>query len=168
MSRVVDPILAELAQEAAVTRRLLELVPPDKLAWKPHRKSMSLGQLALHVASLPGATSGMLDRDRFNADQADFTPATPAAAGELLPTLDGAVALAKERVDSWDDAKAGAPWFLFRKGEAILSDPRIAVARRLMLNHWYHHRGQLTVYLRLLDVPLPATYGRSADDNPFA
>jgi len=168
MSRMVDPILAELGQEAAATRRLLDRVPSDKLEWKPHPKSMSLGELATHVATLPGTISGLLDEDSFDVSRADFKPATSTGSGTLLPAFEGAMTSALERLGSWDDAKAAANWKLSNKGTDVFTAPRIAAVRSLMLNHWYHHRGQLTVYLRLLDVALPATYGNSADENPIA
>jgi uncharacterized damage-inducible protein DinB len=168
MSRTVDPILAELQHEAAATRRLLERVPADKLEWRPHEKSMTLGELALHVASIPGTISGLLEADEFEVGSANFSPSVPGSAEELAGALDGAVAAARDRLGGWDDARAASTWSIVREGNVILSDSRIAIARMMLLNHWYHHRGQLTVYLRLLGVPLPVVYGRSADENPFA
>ncbi len=168
MPRMVDPFLQELDQEVAVTRRLLERVPKAQLDWKPHPKSMTLGQLALHVARVPGIIAGALAADELDVDTVDFTPEAPKSADELLPALDESLGTARDLLNGWDDATAGRSWRLVRGGEPLMEAPRIGVARGLMLNHWYHHRGQLTVYLRMLDVALPATYGRSADENPLA
>ena len=168
MSQLLEPFIAELAQEADATRRLLERVPADKLTWKPHDKSMTLGQLALHVAGLPGAISGLLSTDAINVEDADFTPASPASTDEIMTALNKGLAAATQWMGTMDDATASAEWQLRKGGEAIWSVPRIGMIRTLLLNHWYHHRGQLSVYLRLLDVPVPVTYGVTADENPFA
>ncbi len=168
MARIVDPLFAELDQEAATTRRVLERVPNDKLGWKPHAKSMSLGQLALHVATIPGAVAKFLLDDSLDFSSASFEQPSARTTAELLPTLDESVRTAKEVLSSLDDHKAMATWKLTREGRELFAAPRIGVARSIMLNHWYHHRGQLSVYLRLLGVPVPSIYGPSADENPFA
>jgi uncharacterized damage-inducible protein DinB len=160
-------MIQELEQESQATRRLLESVPNDKLAWKPHTKSMTLGQLANHVASLPGGISTMLSMDRFDAKTASFTPAQPESMNEVFTAFDQSLRVAKELFSNWDESKATSSWQLTFGEKEIFTLPRIGVARTVMMNHLYHHRGQLTVYLRLLDVPLPVTYGRSADVNPF-
>jgi len=165
--RIVDSILPELQQEAATTRRVLERVPNDKLSWKPHAKSMSLGQLALHVATIPGNISGMIAKEEFQIPSSfDQAPAT--STGELLPALDKSVAAASAMLNGLDDRQATAIWKVKRGSAELMALPRIAAIRTIMLNHWYHHRGQLSVYLRALDVPLPSIYGPSADENPFA
>jgi uncharacterized damage-inducible protein DinB len=168
MASMAESFLAELDQEAATTRRVLERVPNDKLGWKPHAKSMSLGQLSLHIAMIPGAIAGLLAKDGL--DMADVKFEAPAAktAAELLPALDESVKAAKQMLNGLDDHKAMATWKLTKDGKEVFAAPRIGVARTIMLNHWYHHRGQLSVYLRLLDVPVPSIYGPSADENPFA
>jgi uncharacterized damage-inducible protein DinB len=165
---MVDSILAELDQEAATTRRVLERVPNDKLGWKPHAKSMSLGQLALHVATIPGAIAGLLKQDGLDLGNVDFEAPAAKAAAELLPALEESVKTAKEVLSGLDDSRAMATWRLTRAGKELFAAPRIGAARSIMLNHWYHHRGQLSVYLRLLEVPVPSIYGPSADENPFA
>ncbi len=168
MASILDSFITELEQEANRTRMVLERIPADKIGWKPHDKSMSLGQLGLHVATIPGALAQLLAADSFNLDDADFTPASPGSADELVPALEQSLAAAKDRLSSWDDEAAGAGWSLMRNGKAISTVPRVVMIRSLMLNHWYHHRGQLCVYLRLLDIPVPAVYGPSADENPYA
>lgn len=164
--RLVDPILMELEQEATATRRVLERVPGDRLDWRPHPKSMSLGQLALHVATIPGTIAEMARHDTFQIGQ--FTQPAASTPQELLDALDGSMRTATTVVGAMDDAQVMAVWRAVRDGREILALPRIGVLRAIMLNHWYHHRGQLCVYLRFLDVPLPSVYGPSADENPFA
>ena len=168
MARTIDTLLAELDQEAATTRRVLERVPGDKLGWKPHAKSMSLGQLALHVASIPGAIAKLLLNDGLDIGNMSFEAPAAESAAELLPALEESLRTAKDVLSGLSDDKAMASWKLTRGGRELFSAPRIGVIRSIMLNHWYHHRGQLSVYLRLLDVPVPAIYGRSADEDPFA
>lgn len=168
MARMVDSLIAELDQEAGTTRRVLERVPGDKLVWKPHAKSMSLGQLSLHVATIPGAIASFLLKDGLDIGGVNFEQPTAKSAAELLPALDTSIKAAKEVLTGLDDQQAMATWKLTRGGKELFGAPRIGVARSIMLNHWYHHRGQLSVYLRLLDVPVPSIYGPSADENPFA
>ena len=158
----------ELRQEAATTKRVLERVPGDKLSWRPHQKSMSLGQLALHVATIPSQVAELARLEEFDASQANFDPPEANSVGEILAMLDASVTAADEYLDGLDDQTATANWRLTAGGKEIFAIPRAGVLRTIMLNHWYHHRGQLSVYLRLLDVPVPAIYGRSADENPFA
>jgi uncharacterized damage-inducible protein DinB len=164
---MVDAILQELAQEAATTRRMLERVPNDKLAWKPHAKSMSLGQLALHVAAAPGQVAALLLKDVVQVP--DFAaPPSATSTAEAVSTLDRSVQEAQQVLRGMDDQMAMSSWKLVRGDKDLITAPKIAVTRSILLNHWYHHRGQLSVYLRLLDVPLPSVYGPSADENPFA
>jgi uncharacterized damage-inducible protein DinB len=164
---MVDAMLTELAQEAPSTRRLLERVPHDKLAWKPHAKSMSLGQLALHVAAAPGQIAALIVRDVVQAP--DFaSPPSATSTAETVDTLERSLQEAQRVLKGMDDETARTSWRLVRGDKTLVAAPKIAVVRTILLNHWYHHRGQLTVYLRLLDVPLPSIYGPSADENPFA
>jgi len=166
MSPIVEPLLAELDQEAQTTRRLLERVPGDKLAWKPHPKSMSLGELALHVATIPGNVAQIFANDTYELPS--FEQPSAKSAAELVPALDESVRTAKEALGSWNEQKFMVTWKLVKDGKVLLAAPRVALLRPFMLNHWYHHRGQLTVYLRLLNIPLPSIYGPTADENPFA
>jgi uncharacterized damage-inducible protein DinB len=168
MSNLAQALTNELEREAGSTRRLLERIPADQLDWQPHPKSMTLGQLALHLASIPGNISRLARLDGFDASTANFAPASPPDAEALLATLESSLADARSFLDGLDEEAAAAPWRLSAGEREVFTLPRAEVVRTLMLNHWYHHRGQLAVYLRLLDVPVPVIYGRSADENPFA
>jgi uncharacterized damage-inducible protein DinB len=162
---IADSFLQEIDQEAKATRRLLERLPEDRLAWKPHPKSMSLGQLALHVATCNGMIAGWGVKDSYELTR-ESTP-EPKTRAEVLEAFDKSLADAKALLGQVDDQKMMASWSLVFGGKPILSMPRVALYRGIMCSHQYHHRGQLTVYLRLLDVPLPSIYGPSADENPF-
>jgi uncharacterized damage-inducible protein DinB len=164
---MIDALLAELEQESHATRRVLERVPQAHLGWKPHAKSMSLGQLALHVATVPGNVAQLASMDTV-PEIPVFVQQEAATAAELVPALTASVAKARQHLGGFDDAAMGATWRLMDGGREVIAMPRAAVARTIMLNHWYHHRGQLLVYLRMLDVPVPSVYGPSADENPFA
>jgi uncharacterized damage-inducible protein DinB len=163
---IADALIGELEQEAATTRRVLERVPVDKLSWKPHDKSMSLGTLAQHVASIPDWTARMAVPNPATFPES-FEQEPVSSVEQLLLAFDGSVAKAKEIVGGFDDAAMMETWSV-AAGEKTMSMPRIGWLRAIMLNHWYHHRGQLSVYLRLLDVAVPSIYGPSADENPFA
>ena len=165
---MVNPMINELRQEAITTRRLLERVPQEKLSWKPHPTSMSLGQLSLHVASIPGDVSRLAQLDAFDASDANFVPPEANSVNQLLTALDDSVNTAESYLAGLDNKAATDTWRLTLRGEEVFSMPRIGMLRTILLNHWYHHRGQLAVYLRLLEVPVPVIYGRSADENPFA
>ena len=165
---IIDGMLQELDQESQTTRRVLERVPADKLSWRPHAKARTLGQLAQHVAGVPGNVANLV-ASPSPAQAPDFTeqPGPTTTAG-LLPELDRSIANAKKVLGGMNDATVMATWRLMRGDQEILALPRAAVLRSIMLNHWYHHRGQLTVYLRELGVAIPSIYGPSADENPFA
>jgi uncharacterized damage-inducible protein DinB len=159
---------AELEREAVSTRRILERVPADRLDWQPHPKSMTLGQLALHIASIPGGVSRMARLDGMDVAGRNNAPPSPQSAADLIAALEASLTEARSLLDSLDDEAADAPWRLSAGAREVFTLPRLDVLRTMMLNHLYHHRGQLAVYLRLLDVPVPVIYGRSADENPFA
>lgn len=164
---IIETLLQELEQEAMATRRVLERVPDAELGWKPHAKSMSLGQLALHIATTPGAVAEIAARPGLDEAPAFVQPAAQSAA-ELLPALEESLAKARAILGRMDDRQALETWTLKHQDQVLMAMPRAAVLRMIMLNHWYHHRGQLSVYLRQLNVPLPSIYGPSADENPFA
>jgi len=164
--KIIDGLLAELEQEAQTTQRVLERIPQAHLSWRPHPKSMSLGQLALHVATVPGNVAELAVRD--TSEPSSFVHPEAATAVELVPSLTESVAKAKRALGEFDDAKMGAMWRLQSGGRDILAMPRVAFVRAIMLNHWYHHRGQLLVYLRMLNLSVPSVYGPTADENPFA
>ena len=161
--RMIDGLLAELEQEAETTRRVLERIPQAHLTWKPHPKSMSLGQLALHVATVPGTVAELAALDTIPEPPA-FVQPEATTASELVPSLTASVARAKRALGGFDDARMGAMWRLQSGGRDLLAMPRVAFVRAIMLNHWYHHRGQLGVYLRLLGVSVPSSYGPSGDE----
>jgi uncharacterized damage-inducible protein DinB len=165
--KIIDGLLAELEQEAEATRRVLERIPQAHLSWKPHPKSMSLGQLALHVATVPGSVAELAAADLVPEPPA-FVQSEAASISELLPSLKESISKAKQALGEFDDAKMSATWRLQSGGRDIMAMPRAAFVRAIMLNHWYHHRGQLLVYLRLLNQSVPSVYGPTADENPFA
>jgi uncharacterized damage-inducible protein DinB len=166
MGPMIQGLLNELEQEAATTRRVLERVPGDQLSWKPNPKSMTLGQLALHVATIPGNVVEFVSQP--TSPEPEFVHPAATSASELLPALDASIAKAKTLLGAMDDAALAATWRLMNGDQELMALPRGAFLRSVMLNHWYHHRGQLSVYLRALNVPLPSIYGPSADENPFA
>ena len=163
---MIDAMLAELNQEAQATRRLLERVPEDRLGWRPHPRSFSLGQMAMHVAELPSAMSEVAAQDVYPVPE--FQQKEAGSRAELLEALERGLATAREVLGRMNDQRLMDTWRLQDGDQILMSAPRVAVLRSFLLNHYYHHRGQLTVYLRLLDVPLPPTYGPTADENPFA
>jgi uncharacterized damage-inducible protein DinB len=164
--RLVDPFLMELEQESKATRRVLERVPENKLTWKPHPRSYSLGQLALHVAEIPATIAGLALQDPFEVG--NFAQAQPAGKKQIVDGLEASLKTAKEILNGFDDARMTATWHATRGGVEIMAMPRMAMLRTIMFNHLYHHRGQLLVYLRMNEVPLPSVYGPTADENPFA
>ena len=168
MIPMLEPMVGEIRQEAAITKRVLERIPQDKLSWRPHPKSMSLGQLGLHIATIPGAISKLAQRDEFDVAEADFNPPAPADTAEILAALEASVHAAEQYLCGISESEAIGNWRLSFKGKEAFSVPRVSMLRSIMLNHWYHHRGQLSVYLRFLEVPVPVIYGRSADESPFA
>jgi uncharacterized damage-inducible protein DinB len=140
----------------------------DKLLWKPYPKSMSLGQLALHIAIVPGRLAGITQQESFDVSQRNFEPPQPKSLSEIQTAFEESVREAESCMKGMTDETAQSSWRLMLGDKQILQKSRVAAMRSIMLNHWYHHRGQLSAYLRLLDVPVPVIYGRSADENPFA
>jgi uncharacterized damage-inducible protein DinB len=165
--RMVDPILAEFEQEAKTTRRLLERVPGDKMSWKPHPKSMSLGQLSLHIAQAPGYIANWAANTTYEMT-GSFEQESAATTAQVVAAFDASLAKVTQLLSGFDDAAMMAMWSFVAGGKTMMTMPRIALIRSLILNHSYHHRGQLSVYLRELNVPVPPIYGPSADENPFA
>ena len=162
----IDELLSELDEEAKATRRMLERVPAHRLAWKPHEKSMTLGQLALHVAGLPGNIAQASLQSPFPAPS--FVHPSPASAAELVPTLERGLQTARTILGAKNDQWLADTWRVVDGDRELMAIPIGSLLRTLMLNHWYHHRGQLGVYLRELGVPLPSVYGPTADESPFA
>ena len=162
----IQALLQELDQEAKTTRRVLERVPEDRLTWKPHDKSMSLGQLALHVATVPGAVAEMSRKSPFPIPQ--FIQPSAASVSELIPALDQSVAKARQILSTMNDEALTEIWRATDGTREVMALPVGAVLRTIMLNHWYHHRGQLSVYIRQVGALVPSIYGPSADENPFS
>jgi uncharacterized damage-inducible protein DinB len=161
---IKDGLLAEYDHEMATTRKLLARLPDDRLPWRPHAKSMSLGGLATHLANLPNWTDIILNRSFF--DMATLPPplAEKTATADILAWFDLAVARARPLLEK-TDAELTGRWTLKRGEQEILSIPRVAAFRSWVLSHAIHHRGQLSVYLRLNDIPLPPIYGPTADEG---
>jgi uncharacterized damage-inducible protein DinB len=159
-----DGLLVEFDHEMATTRTLLERLPEEKLAWKPHAKSMSLGGLATHLANLPHWAGTILDESFFDLAASPPNLTEKTSRREILAAFDDTSKQARTALDK-TDAELMAPWALRRGGHEMFSLPRIAAFRTFVLYHMVHHRGQLSVYLRLNDVPVPAIYGPSADEG---
>jgi len=159
-----DALLAEYDHEMGTTRRLLERVPENKLSWKPHEKSMSLAELATHLGSIPNWAARILTEPFF--DLAGAPPNLPPkrSRSEILDAFDESSRQARKLIDR-SDAEYTSRWTLTRGGQELFSMPRVAALRSFVLSHVIHHRGQLSVYLRLNDVPVPAIYGPSADEG---
>lgn len=160
-------MLDEFRGELSTTRRLLERVPEDKLAWQPHPRSMALGQLAMHLATLPGGMAKLSQSDSFDLSKRTREFALPKDAAELLAAFEQSARDVESVFTETSEERANAFWRLIDGEREILTRPRFKIWRAFLLNHWYHHRGQLTVYLRLLDIPIPPVYGPSADEQPF-
>jgi len=161
---IAQELLAEFEVQAPVTRRFLERVPEDRLTWKPHPKSMTAGQLAYHLASVPG---GVVQFAQNNpAEAPDFNFPQPASREEILKIFDETVATVRNILPKYSDAAMMETWRLVAGGKEVMAQPRVDFLRDIMLNHWYQHRGQFSVYLRMLDVPVPASWGPSADEPP--
>lgn len=162
---IAEALLPEFDHEMGVTRRLLERVPEDKFTWKPHAKSMSFVELATHVATIPSWGAPTLKQPEL--DLGGLAPnAVPASRSELLARFDTHVAETRAALVGRTDAEMLEVWSLKHNGQKIFTMPRAAVWRGFVLNHHVHHRGQLSIYLRLNDVPVPAMYGPSADEAP--
>ncbi|HTW61467.1 MAG TPA: DinB family protein [Terracidiphilus sp.] len=166
VTSIADALLAELEIQVPVTRRFLDRLPEDKLTWKPHEKSLTAGQLALHIALVPGNVVRLVaDNPRQAREKFEFPQ--PASHNEILKALDESVAAARERLPGFDDAAMNEAWRLMKGEKEIFSQPRGLFLRDVMFSHWYQHRGQFSVYLRLLGIPVPASWGPSADEPPL-
>ena len=164
--RFVDILLVEFDREAGLTRQVLERLPGDRFDWQPHPRSRTLGQLALHLAELPRWGALVAAGAEFDLEHIPTVPAVPPSSVAALLTLFSTNASdARRAVSGRTDAELLAPWTLRRAGEEVFTVPRLMAIRTVLLQHGTHHRGQLTVYLRLLDVPLPPLYGPTADEG---
>jgi len=162
-----DSILPEFDHEMGTTRRLLERVPEADFAWKPHDKSFSLVQLATHIASIPRWVPFTLEETALDVSTVpeDARPKPATSVADLLKTFDGHVKIARAKINEQPDAALLVPWTLKQGTHEVFTMPRIAVLRSFIMNHMIHHRGQLSVYLRLRNVPLPSIYGPTADEG---
>ncbi len=161
-------LLPEFDREMANTRRVLERIPEDKLAWKAHEKSNTMGWVGMHLAEIPGWVAVVLQQDSMDVDPPGGQPyRTPTASTrhEILDRFDGNVAAARAAIAAAWDEQFVQPWSLLKGGETIFTLPRVAVLRSFVLNHTIHHRAHLCVYLRLNEVPVPALYGPSGDEQ---
>ena len=163
-----EALLAEFDQEMAHTRKSLERVPDDRMEWRPHPKSSSLGRLATHLAEIPAWGATALQQDSFNLSPPGSAPHEPAFIGshqEILDLFDKNVATARAALAGVSEESLGKPWSLLTGGTIVFTLPRLTVFRNFVLNHTIHHRAQLGVYFRLNDLPVPALYGPSADEE---
>lgn len=165
--QIAHSILMEMDQEAETTKRLFNVIPEDKLSWRPHPKAMSLGELAMHIATLPAGIAELGKNDEQPLTEIP-SPEEATSREQIQAAFAQSLEHGKSIVNATSDAEAMAEWKLTKDGNTIMAMPRIAFWRALLLNHNYHHRGQLSTYLRELDVELPSIYGPSADVNPFA
>jgi uncharacterized damage-inducible protein DinB len=161
-----DVLLSEFDHEMAVTRRLLERLPDEALSWRPHAKSMSLGGLATHLAQIPHWGTSILEHEGYDLVQDGTSHASEKGSRrEVLDAFDRHTGEVRRTLVNQNDAELMSPWALTRGGQLLMSMPRIGALRRFLLNHLIHHRGQLSVYLRLQNVPVPPIYGATADEG---
>ncbi len=158
-------LLGELKHEASSTRKMLERIPADKFDWHPHSKSMKLGRLTKHIAELNLWIERILQSDEFDFATASFSSAFPENIEEILKIFDERLAEATVALEQATDDDLNKIWTVKRNGQVMFQMPKKVAMRSFSYNHIYHHRGQLSVYLRLLDVPVPGMYGPSADDK---
>ena len=164
MAAIKDGLLAEFDHEVATTRKLLERVPDDKLGWKPHQKSMALGGLATHLGNIPNWAGAILNESSFDLAARPPNQVPKTSRAEILALFDDSTKKTRGLMDK-TDAEYMAPWSLKRGSQDWFSMPRIAAFRSFVLNHTIHHRGQLSVYLRLNQIPVPPIYGPTADEG---
>ena len=162
---LAQSMLDEFEHEAKTTRRFLEQVPQDKLAWKPHEKSHTAGELALHIAITPAGViqSALADQSPLPDFKALFRQ--PSNVQEILAALDKSIETVRRELPKIDDARMRQTWAGTANGKPVVSMPRVSFLRFILLNHWIHHRGQLGVYLRILGAKVPSSYGPSGDEE---
>ncbi len=162
---IAESLLAEFEAQAPITRRFLERLPEDKLTWKPHEKSMTAGQLAYHIATIPGGIVRFVENNPAQAPDGFKFP-QPGSLQEVLDQFNDSIVTVRRQLPQFDDNAMNELWLLMAGDRELMAVPRASFLRNIMLNHWYQHRGQFCVYLRLLNVPVPASWGPSADEMP--
>ena len=163
--RICEAVLPEFDQEMSNTRKTLERIPEDKLGWKPHDKSMTLGRLAGHIVELVGWANTSITTDSLNVTMDKYQPVVATSRQQILELFDKSVKEARAAIAGATDEHMMQPWTLAFSGQTVFTMPRAAVLRMSCFNHIIHHRAQLGVYLRLNNVPVPALYGPSADEG---
>jgi uncharacterized damage-inducible protein DinB len=163
---IAESLLAEFVAEASTTRKFLQRIPDDQLSWRPHEKSMTAGQLALHIAIVPSQVLQLALPDEATAPDFSRGNPQPASTAEILAALDQSIGQVKAVLPTLTDQQMQSIWRMKQGDRGLLAMPRAAFLRSVMLNHWYHHRGQLGVYLRLLGAKVPSSYGPSGDELP--
>ena len=167
---LIDVLLPEFDREMATTRKFLERVPDDRLSWKPHEKSFTMGQLCTHLSNLPSWTVETMRRDELDVAPVGKPPYRETekhSRQELLEFFDKNVAAAREALSEATDEHFAKPWSLLAGGKTLKTAPRLGILRGFVLSHSIHHRAQLGVYLRLCDIPVPTAYGPTADESGF-
>ncbi|HQY19581.1 MAG TPA: DinB family protein [Ignavibacteria bacterium] len=163
--KLIDALLAEFQYESQLTRNMLDRLPDGKFDYKPHEKSMTLGQLANHIGDIPNYVGGTLDVDELDFSNSDYKIPTNATKDELVKAFDESVAKAIESFKRHDDDELMKEWTMKDGDKVYMKMPKAQVIRGFVLNHNVHHRGQLQVYLRMNDIPLPSVYGPTADEQ---
>ena len=163
--KISDSLLPEFDHEVSTTRKLLERVPEDKWDWTPHEKSMKLGRLACHVAELPYFATSTAKSDSMDFAKGEYKTVEAANRQQLLDAFDKQATDARAAIAALSDEELMKPWSLVMDGKALMTMPKAGVLRTVMMNHLIHHRGQLSVYLRLTNTPVPSIYGPSADEG---
>lgn len=163
---IAQEMLAEFEVQAPITRRFLERLSEDKLTWKPHEKSMTAGQLAYHLATVPGGIARFVQNNPAQVPESFQVP-QPASRQEILKAFDESIETVRKVLPTFDDAAMKETWRMTGGGHEIFAEPRGKFLRDVMLSHWYQHRGQFSVYLRMLNVAVPASWGPSADEPPL-
>jgi uncharacterized damage-inducible protein DinB len=163
---IAQSLLVEFETQAPITRKFMERLPEDKLTWKPHEKSMSAGQLAYHLAFVPGGVIRFVQSNPAPSPKFANFP-QPASLQEILNTFEESIATVRTQLPRFDEGAMKETWRLVTDdGQEVLAQPRAEFLRDVMFSHWYQHRGQFSVYLRILGVAVPASWGPSADEPP--
>ena len=162
---IAQKFLDEFEAQAPVTRRFLERLPEDKLTWKPHQKSLTAGQLAYHIAAVPGGIVRFVENNPAQAPEA-FNFPQPASTAEIIGVFEENISTVRNLLPKFDDRAMVETWRTMAGERELVAQPRAEFLRNIMFSHWYQHRGQFAVYLRLLDIAVPATWGPSADEAP--